>query len=232
MKLRHVIWDWNGTLLDDVADAVAALNSMLAKRGFPPVSRRFYRANFRFPSRDFYAQLGVNLATEDWGKICDDFHGAFAAASSRRLRSGARAALERFRRAGAKQYLLSAHREDLLRQDALDAGIARFFDEIAGTDNLDGASKEARAKRLFAERLANADPAECLFIGDTLHDAEVARMFSVPCLLLASGHQTRRRLAAAGVPLIGNFAGLWRVLRAQGAALAPPAWDACGNSCS
>ena len=46
-----IIWDWNGTLLDDVDAAVGALNRMLAKHRLPPVTRTFYRANFGFPVR-------------------------------------------------------------------------------------------------------------------------------------------------------------------------------------
>ena len=199
METPVVVWDWNGTLLDDVDAAVAALNSMLAKRGIPAVTRDFYRANFRFPSRDFYIQLGVDV--EDWESICVDFHSAFAAAP-KGLRAGAHAVLERFASLGFRQVLLSAHREDLLKKDAADAGIADWFEAIAGTDNLSGASKLERATRLVRE----IQPRKMVFVGDTLHDAEVARATSAGCVLLECGHQTPERLAAAGCPLAAGLA--------------------------
>ncbi len=69
-----IIWDWNGTLLDDVDAAVGALNRMLAARGVPPTTRDYYRGHFGFPVRPFYAELGVDLEHEDWDRICVDFH--------------------------------------------------------------------------------------------------------------------------------------------------------------
>ena len=215
---KSIVWDWNGTLLDDVDDAVASLNSMLAKRGFPPVDRAFYRARFRFPSRDFYAEIGLDLAHEDWNAICEDFHSAFAAANTRRLRDGAVEALEHFKKSGVRQFLLSAHREDLLLKDAEAAGIAGYFEEIAGTDNLDGASKSLRAVRLFSTALKGEDPAGALFVGDTLHDAEVAAETGARCLLLTCGHQEKRRLLAAGCPLADSLSSLPAAIRALEAA--------------
>ncbi len=66
---NYIIWDWNGTLLDDVGAAVNALNRMLAVRGVAPTTREYYRAHFGFPVRPFYEELGVNLAHEDWDRI-------------------------------------------------------------------------------------------------------------------------------------------------------------------
>lgn len=200
-----IVWDWNGTLLDDVQAAVYALGAMLEKRGIAPVDEEFYRANFRFPSRDFYRRLGVDLDREDWGRICDDFHSAYAAWGPQRLRSGALEALEACRLAGARQVLLSAHREDLLKKEAAKLGVARYFFEIAGTDNLSGASKLDRAKRL-ASALA---PDELLFLGDTLHDAEVAAAVGARCDLITCGHQNAKRLEEARCRLFPSL-GAWR----------------------
>lgn len=196
-----VVWDWNGTLLDDVPAAVFALDSMLAKRGIAPVDVEFYRANFRFPSRDFYLQLGVDLEHEDWGKICDDFHGGYNSYGPQRLRVGAVEALAACRAAGLRQVLLSAHREDLLAAEAAKLGVAQYFDAIAGTDNLSGASKLDRAKRLVADLPSR----NLLFVGDTIHDAEVAAAVGAKCHLLTCGHQNAARLASCGARLFPSL---------------------------
>lgn len=52
--MKRIFWDWNGTLLDDTAAALATLNGMLAKRGAPPITMEFYRENFAFPVKPFY----------------------------------------------------------------------------------------------------------------------------------------------------------------------------------
>ena len=121
---NHIIWDWNGTLLDDVGAAVNALNRMLSARGVAPTTREYYRAHFGFPVRPFYEELGVDLAHEDWDRICEDFHRFIGEEPDQRPRSDAAAALERGGALGCRQSILSALREDLLRRDVSAAGLA------------------------------------------------------------------------------------------------------------
>lgn len=200
MNDRYIIWDWNGTLLDDVDSAVNALNRMLAVRGLAPTTRDYYRAHFGFPVRPFYAELGVDLAHEDWDRICVDFH-RFVDNEPKILRTDACAALELARDAGVRQAILSALREDLLRRDVAAAGVADFFEAIYGVDNLDGASKLSRGHDLVRDRALSAPALELFFIGDTLHDVEVARELGAKCILVDDGHQTAERLAASGAPV-------------------------------
>ncbi len=200
-KIPYIIWDWNGTLLDDVDAAVAALNRMLISRGVEPTDRDFYRKNFGFPVRPFYAQLGVDLAREDWDKICIDFHLFIKDEISQRLRSDTIDALMFVKKAGLKQSILSALRQDILQRDVKYTGISNFFDEVFGVDNLDGATKLDRGKELIS-RLCEKhsdfmDRHEVYFIGDTLHDAEVARALSGTPILVDNGHQTIERLLAS-----------------------------------
>ena len=200
MNDRYIIWDWNGTLLDDVDSAVNALNRMLAVRGLAPTTRDYYRAHFGFPVRPFYAELGVDLAHENWDRICVDFH-RFVDDEPKILRTDARVALQLAREAGVRQTILCALREDLLRRDVAAAGIADFFDAIYGVDNLDGASKLTRGHDLVRDLTLSTSTCELFFIGDTLHDVEVARELGAKCILVDGGHQTADRLTAAGVPV-------------------------------
>lgn len=197
-----IVWDWNGTLLDDLDDAVTALNRMLVARDCAPTTKVYYRAHFGFPVRPFYAELGVDLDKWDWDQICIDFHQFFAEAQAKKIRDGARDALELAKTLGFRQGLLSAHREDMLREAVAEAGLAAYFDFIAGTDNLDGASKLARGRQEFASRPADE---RRIFIGDTLHDAEVAKALGGRCILVSCGHQTAERLAAAGCSIVEDL---------------------------
>ena len=193
-----LIWDWNGTLLDDVDAAVAALSRMLAKHGLPPVTREFYRANFGFPVRPFYQQVGIDLDRVDWDEICTDFH-AFIAAEPQGLHPTSLEALEAARAGGFNQCILSALREDLLQRDTARFGVAPFLTHIFGVDNLDGATKLSRGHDLVA-----AIPAQTklYFIGDTLHDAEVGAAIGAEVILVDCGHQTTERLRATGRPVV------------------------------
>jgi len=195
----YIIWDWNGTLLDDVDAAVYALNHLLSERGIPTITRDFYRAHFGFPSRNFYIELGMD-PDRDWERICVDFH-RHIAEGPQAIRPDAVTALELARDHGCGQSILSALRQDLLLRDTGRDGIHPFFDEIYGVDNLEGASKLARGRQLIAQLCARGLlPAErpVYFIGDTLHDAEVAAEFGATPVLVDQGHQTAERLAASG----------------------------------
>lgn len=192
-----IIWDWNGTLLDDVGASLQALNAMLAARGLPSLTRAFYRAHFGFPVRPFYARIGMDPDAE-WDRICVEFHDLLHAAPQA-LRPDARAALEHARRRGARQAVLSALRQDLLLRDTAAAGVQDFFDAVYGVDNLSGATKAARGRDLLAALRAGHVPPSALFlIGDTLHDAEVAAALGATPLLVDGGHQNAARLRASG----------------------------------
>ena len=193
-----IIWDWNGTLLDDVDAAVAALSRMLAKHGLPPVTREFYRANFGFPVRPFYQQVGIDLDRVDWDEICTDFH-AFIAAEPQGLQPTSLEALEAARAGGFNQCILSALREDLLQRDTARFGVAPFLTHIFGVDNLDGATKLSRGHDLVAALPAQT---KLYFIGDTLHDAEVGAALGADVILVDCGHQTAERLRATGRPVV------------------------------
>lgn len=192
----YIIWDWNGTLLDDVNAAVAALNRMLLKRGLPATTKEYYRNHFGFPVRPFYAELGVDLENDSWDEICDDFHNFIAEEKEQYLRTDTIMALQLVKDNGIGQSILSALRQDLLLRDTTKYGVADYFDFIYGVDNLDGATKLSRGYELL-EVLSQEDKKNLFFIGDTLHDAEVAQALGAVPILVSCGHQTPDRLKAA-----------------------------------
>lgn len=199
MDNNLIIWDWNGTLLDDVDAGVNALNRMLAARGLSTITRAFYRAHFGFPVRPFYALVGMDPDAE-WNRICTEFH-ANIHAEPQHIRPDARAALAYARAHGARQAILSALRQDLLLRDTAAAGVQGFFEAVYGVDNLDGATKLSRGRDLLATLAASRPPA-LFFIGDTLHDAEVATALGAIPILVENGHQDAARLRAAGCRVV------------------------------
>ncbi len=193
--MKYIIWDWNGTLLDDIDAAVSALNRILAERGIGPVSREVYRSRFRFPVRDYYIELGINV-NQGWDRLCTDFHRYFEEYTDQHVHPDAETALRKARDHGVGQSILSALKQDLLLKDTAREGVAGYFDEIFGTDNLEGSSKLSRAHELM-EKL-DLRGAELYLIGDTTHDAEVAAAIGATPILFAAGHQHPSRLRAAG----------------------------------
>ncbi len=192
-----LVWDWNGTLLDDTAAALGALNELLAARRLPTITLEFYRETFSFPVRPYYEFLGMDLAHENWDALAQSYHDAYHARPAD-LNHEARAALDYAKIQGWRQVLLSA-----LRQDYLDAAVDRFglrdyFAFVVGSDNLDGGSKQSRAFAL-KDLLCRADGGEMddlVFLGDALHDKEVADALGARCILFSGGGHAHDRLAA------------------------------------
>ena len=198
----HIVWDWNGTLLDDTGAALGALNAMLARRGIAAVSMESYRARFRFPARQYYEEIGMPVPDAEWDAIAQEYHDSYDVESaSAALNVEAVAALELARSRGARQSILSALRQDLLEEAVERFGVGGYFDFVRGTDNLYGAGKLAFALALKAEiESSSSPPPRIVMIGDAIHDCEVATELGVECVLCAQGSHSFERLAALGVP--------------------------------
>ena len=73
MKYKNVVWDWNGTLLNDVKVGVNTLNDMLGRRGLPLLSVEDYKEKFGFPVIDFYDRVGFDMEKESFHELSVDF---------------------------------------------------------------------------------------------------------------------------------------------------------------
>jgi phosphoglycolate phosphatase len=191
----HVVWDWNGTLLDDVYACVGAINRMLTARQLPCIDSVQYRDVFDFPVKTYYRRLGFDLETEDWDAMAREFHrhyDEFAVKAG--LREGAPETLNTIRKRGIAMSVLSACEIGTLERMLEERGIRHFFDHVFGLDNINATSKLDQGK-LLVDAL-DLPPAEILLVGDTNHDHEVAEDLGIRCVLLTGGHQSKARLAA------------------------------------
>ncbi len=195
-----ILWDWNGTLLDDSAACVEALCEILSRRNLPPVTLERYRRDFSFPARDFYARIGIELEKEDWDSLAREYHESYLKRSAP-LAPDARAALENAEKQGFGQYILSAMRADFLEKAVAQHGISQYFRRICGTDNLDGGSKASVAASMAEE----IDVSRAVVVGDSLHDLEVARLIGAACILYSGGSHAPERLRGHGVPVVDTL---------------------------
>ena len=191
----HVVWDWNGTLLDDTQAALDTLNIMLARRGGRPIAMDFYRDHFAFPVKPFYEAIGVRLGNEDWDALAREYHDIYAE-QPKKLNAEAIAALDYVRGRGCRQSIVSALRQDMLDGITRELGVAEYMDFVYGVDNLDGRSKVERARELISAIQTTRPSQAFVFIGDSLHDKEVADAIGVRCVLCAQGSHAAWRLRA------------------------------------
>ena len=104
---------------------------------------------------------------------------------------------------GYKTYILSASKQSILNLQCDYFGLTKYFDNIIGINDIYASSKEKIAIRFIEEN--NIDVDEAIFVGDTLHDEEVARTVGIKCYLVESGHQSRNVLSKAGVKIIDDL---------------------------
>lgn len=211
-RYSHIIWDWNGTLIDDVWLGVEIINEMLIARGIPPITIERYRSVFGFPVRDYYREIGFLVDEEpEWEAIATEFIACYHRRMGEiRLFPDVKAVLTAFQEQGLVQVILSAMEQKTLTRHVAALGIAQYFSLIQGIDNHYANGKGHMAKSV-GERLGT-DPQNILFIGDTLHDIEVARSIGCECVLCSRGHQSKERLITAGVPVVDSFEELTRNL--------------------
>jgi len=210
-----LVWDWNGTLLDDVRACIEAINVMLAERGLPAVDIVRYREAFRFPVREYYREIGFDLEREDWDAVCERYHGLYAATSrSSPLRPGTIEALRALSRRGFDMFVLSASELSILNRMAAERGVTDFFAGMYGLSNLHAHSKAGLGIELMSGRSPGSG--SVLLIGDTTHDWETAREMGCDCVLMTGGHESDERLMKCGCPLVPGMPELVDVCLGRG----------------
>lgn len=211
MKYKHIIWDWNGTIVDDSWLSLEVLNSILRDFNLPEISLSFYRDNFSFPVVNFYRQIGFDLSKQVFEQVGETFMSRFNAKRfDCRLQSGARKLAELFSGAGLKQSILSAYRKDFLKEAADFFDMSKYMSDIVGLSDIYANTKLALGLEYI--KTLELPGREILYIGDTDHDFEVASAMGVECRLVSRGHQSQARLQKTGAKTYADFEALEREL--------------------
>jgi phosphoglycolate phosphatase len=199
-----VIWDFNGTLIDDLKLVVHIVNTQLTKRDLTPLTESDYRAVFSFPVEEYYRRIGITFETETMVDLSADFFTDYAPALKNcPLHDGAMDSLRQIKTRGMRQFILSAMEERMLRSMIQHLGIERFSDGTYGLAHQEGDSKISRGHDLLRDFAI--DPCMALLIGDTNHDAEVAEALGLSVALVSTGHQSRQRLQETGYPVYASL---------------------------
>lgn len=200
---RHLVWDWNGTLLDDLPLVVAAANVAFASVGGPVITAEEHRRDFRRPVRDYYASvLGRPVDEEEFARLDKVFHDAYQAGlATCRLAPDAEEALRSW---SGTQSLLSMwfHTDLVPTVDRM--GLTPYFVRVDGLRAaVGGGPKHPHlVTHLTALRLTGE---EVVLIGDTVDDAEAAATVGARCVLYTGGFTDERRLRATGVPVVDSL---------------------------
>ncbi len=188
----HIIWDFNGTILNDVEVGIRSANRLLKAHGLPLIpSTESYREKFGFPIIDYYRRLGFDFEKLPYGELAVEWVSYYLEYKKDAcVFADIPDTLRRLREKGFTQMILSATELEMLEGQVRDLGIREYFDTLLGLENIQAYSKEEVG---LAWRQAHPE-ARVLMIGDTDHDAGVAAAMGVDCVLLTCGHQNRRTL--------------------------------------
>lgn len=206
----HLIWDWNGTLLDDVSANMRTVDEMLTRRGLETVDDlEKYRRLFGFPISDFYLKVGFDLEKEAFDKVAEEYVAAYVENSRDvSLYPDVRETLEAFCRAGVEMSILSATEHTRLLTHVASYGIEEYFSQIVGVSDNRGDSKAGAGAR-YIKSLGGV---RAVFIGDTVHDASVARECGGECVLVSRGHMDSVRLKETGCPVFSDLGEVFRYI--------------------
>jgi phosphoglycolate phosphatase len=203
-KYDHIIWDWNGTLIDDTWLCVEIMDSELKKLGKGGLTFDQYRMKFIFPVVDFYESIGFDFSNkpyEDFAKLFIDTYG------SRRfecdLHFGVKALLNKTSGLGMKHSVLSAYSQDVLIEAIEHYGILDSFENIKGLNDHFAGGKINEGLDLIKK--VDTDKSRVVLIGDTFHDYEVAKAMGIDSILVMNGHQNDMILSRADVPVVRSI---------------------------
>ena len=198
-----VFWDWNGTLLDDLQYSIGVRNRAFSRLGLRTVQDldTYYR-EFTFPIHQYYLNAGVpeemfDAAAHEW--IAEYENGFFNVP----LRTDAIETLDLFQSSGYSQVLLSATKHEYLERQVSCYPIRHYFSDVLGLGNIYAKSKTEIAIDYMTKKGYVGNDA--VVIGDTLHDAEVAKASNAFCILTCGGHQDREALKKADVPIANSL---------------------------
>lgn len=204
LSYQVILWDWNGTLLNDSEFCSSIINGMLRRRGLPERSLGEHARLFDFPVIVYYERVGFDLQKEPFEVTSQEFIDAYYSGVERcELKAGCDAVLGSLKAAGYRQLILSASRQDHLENQVGHYGLLPHFEELLGIDTVHAPGKTGRGHEWIVE--SGIDPARVLLVGDTVHDSEVAEKMGIDCWLVKGGHHTLERLQETGRQIFGSI---------------------------
>ena len=208
---KTIIWDWNGTLLNDLELSIDSVNILLEERHLPILTIERYKEIFGFPVVNYYKAAGFDFEKEPFEVPARQYVKLYGnGADGLKLFPDVIETLSFFKENGYQQIVLSAMKDDNLKKMINYANISHFFDGIFGIEDNYAREKVSLGKQVVDKLGLN--PSECVMIGDTLHDAEVAEQCGFNCILFSGGHVARHRLEQKGCTIVDELNHLKKII--------------------
>lgn len=203
-KYDHIIWDWNGTLIDDTWLCADIMNDELQKIGKDGFTYEEYQRKFTFPVKDFYEDIGFDFSDISYEEFAQNFIRSYGEKRfSCDLHFGIPALLDKTAAFGIEHSILSAYAQEVLEEAVEHYGIKDRFKVIKGLNDHFAGGKIEEGKDLVSK--INSAKDRIILIGDTLHDKEVADAMGIDAILVKNGHQSEAVLRKAECPVVSSI---------------------------
>ena len=200
-KYQHVIWDWNGTIVDDVELCHQINAEILKELDDRDFTFQDYLKNFQFPVKNFYEQIGYKLSDDEFNKINDRFLEKYSTLDHTcNIRPIALKGLESVAENGNRNSILTAANQPAVEAKIDSLGLGHLIFQIQGRSDNTASGKIDIAKKLIEK--IHIHPSDITIIGDTLHDHEVAHSLDIDCILITGGHQDIEMLLKSGAKVV------------------------------
>ena len=202
---QHIIWDWNGTILNDNSAIVTTVNKLIQKNNLKEIDEQFLVMNHGHPVINLYKIMGFDLSENKYEILCDEFFESYCELSRNcDLQDGAIELINVFKQRDISQSILSAHPHEYLVYDINHKNLLNNFSEVVGSHNKEAKSKIEYGKE-WLNKATHLKDKPILFIGDTDHDFETAQELGVDCVLVAKGVQHKSRLTHLDCPVFDSL---------------------------
>ncbi len=203
--MKYLIWDFNGTIVDDVKLGVNCINQLITKYlKRPPLKIGEYQDIFTFPVKDYYEKVGFDFSVLDFKKLGNEWIELYDEGfKDVTVFDDVVALLNEARNKGYRNVVISASKEDKLKSEMAYLNLTSYFEEILGINDIYATSKLA-----IAQKWAEDKKGELIFLGDSLHDEEVASSIGAKCYLISRGHQSKKVLQKGQSTIIDNLKGV------------------------
>lgn len=190
--MKYILWDWNGTLFDDLDICRYTIDRLLKNHGLKPLkTKENYRKAFQFPITQFYKNIGLDFIETPFEALAEEYMNIYIPLSRDKnkcnLNKEAKDTLKILKDRGFKQNILSASKIDTLKNQVRSFGIENYFEDIMGIGDIYAKSKSETAIKWKKKNSIPTD--NIIFIGDSLHDLEISELIGCKCFLYSGGHQ-------------------------------------------
>lgn len=204
-KYKHIIWDWNGTILDDIDMCIAIINELLVEYKLPGITAHKYKDVFTIPVENYYKAIGFDFQLKSFEVVGKEWMDEYEKRkySDAQIHPDVNKLINRIHQNGQSQSILSAYMQHTLEELVSHYKLNEYFDHLVGAGDIYAYGKVEQGKMLMQKLGLNKG--ESILIGDTIHDYEVAEEIGADCLLTAEGHQSYERLSATGCNVVHSL---------------------------